>query len=154
MNLPLSREGFFMEAHLKLRPMDFVEEGIFLCGLAHYPKFIEETIAHALSTAGRAMTILGKDILEVGGVIAVVDQSQCVGCLTCVRTCPFEIPAIQHEATGVGGILGAAYIEPARCTGCGTCTSECPADAIQLRHYHDDQVMVRDQAALGQWLAT
>jgi heterodisulfide reductase subunit A len=154
MNLPLSREGFFMEAHLKLRPMDFVEDGIFLCGLAHYPKFIEETIAHALSTAGRAMTILGKDILEVGGVVAVVDQSQCVGCLTCVRTCPFEIPAIQHEAAGVGGIVGAAYIEPAKCTGCGTCTSECPADAIQLRHYHDDQVMVKDQAVLGQWLAT
>jgi len=52
----------------------------------------------------------------------------------------------------VGGIVGAAYIEPAKCTGCGTCTSECPANAIQLRHYHDDQVMVRDQAALGQWL--
>ncbi|MDH4135233.1 MAG: FAD-dependent oxidoreductase [Anaerolineae bacterium] len=152
MNLPLSREGFFMEAHLKLRPMDFVEEGIFLCGLAHYPKFIEETIAHALATAGRAMTILGKDILEVGGVIAVVDQSKCVGCLTCVRTCPFEIPAIQREAFGVGGIVGAAYIEPAKCTGCGTCTSECPANAIQLRHYQDDQVMVRDQAGLGQWL--
>ncbi len=69
-----------------------------------------------------------------------------------MRTCPFEIPAIQHEAIGVGGIVGAAYIEPAKCTGCGTCTSECPANAIQLRHYHDDQVMVRDQAALGQWL--
>jgi heterodisulfide reductase subunit A-like polyferredoxin len=143
-----------MEAHLKLRPMDFVEEGIFLCGLAHYPKFIEETIAHALATAGRAMTILGKDFLEVGGVIAVVDQSKCVGCLTCVRTCPFEIPAIQRDAFGVGGIVGAAYIEPAKCTGCGTCTSECPADAIQLRHYHDDQVMARDQAVLGQWLPT
>lgn len=154
MNLPLSREGFFMEAHLKLRPMDFVEDGIFLCGLAHYPKFIEEAIAHALATAGRAMTILGKDLLEVGGVIAVVDQSKCVGCLTCVRTCPFGIPAIQREAFGVGGIAGAAYIEPAQCTGCGTCTSECPANAIQLRHYHDDQVMVREQAVLGQWVAT
>ena len=153
LEVPLSSEGFFMEDNLKLRPMDFTREGIFLAGLAHYPKFIEETIAQALATAGRAMTILSKDRLEVGGTIAVVDQAKCVACLTCVRTCPFHIPEIDPRVEGVGAIMGAAYIEPSLCTGCGTCTSECPADAIQLRHYRDDQLVVSDEPILGQWLA-
>jgi heterodisulfide reductase subunit A len=153
LNVPLSSEGFFMEAHLKLRPMDFYREGVFLAGIAHYPKFIEETIAQALATAGRAMTILTKNQLEVGGTIAIVDQEKCVGCLTCVRTCPFHVPQMDARATGVGGIAGAAYIEPSLCTGCGTCTSECPANAIQLRHYRDDQIVVAEESILGQWQA-
>jgi heterodisulfide reductase subunit A len=151
LDVPLSSEGFFMEAHLKLRPMDFTREGVFLAGLAHYPKFIEETIAQALATAGRAMTILTKDALEVGGTIAIVDQSKCVGCLTCVRVCPFHIPKMDPAAVGVGSILGAAYIEPSLCTGCGTCTSECPANAIQLRHYRDDQLVLAEEPILGRW---
>ena len=153
LEVPLSSEGFFMENNLKLRPMDFTREGIFLAGLAHYPKFIEETIAQALATAARAMTILSKDRLEVGGTIAIVDQARCVGCLTCVRTCPFHIPEIDPGATGVGAIMGAAYIEPSLCTGCGTCTSECPADAIQLRHYRDEQLVLAEEPILGQWQA-
>jgi heterodisulfide reductase subunit A-like polyferredoxin len=120
--------------------------------LAHYPKFIEETIAQALATSARAMTYLSKDHLEVGGTIAQVDQSKCVGCLTCVRVCPFHIPKIDSKAVGVGAIAGAAYIEPSLCTGCGTCTSECPADAIQLRHYRDDQLVLVGEPILGQWL--
>jgi len=152
LEVPLSSEGFFMEDNLKLRPMDFTREGIFLAGLAHYPKFIEETIAQALATAGRAMTILSKDRLEVGGTIAIVDQTKCVGCLTCVRVCPFSIPRIDPKAMGVGEIVGAAYIEPSLCTGCGTCTSECPADAIQLRHYRDDQLILPEEPILGQWI--
>jgi heterodisulfide reductase subunit A len=153
LDVPLSSEGFFMEDNLKLRPMDFTREGIFLAGLAHYPKFIEETIAQSLATAARAMTILSKDRLEVGGTIAIVDQAKCVGCLTCVRVCPFHIPEIDPKAVGVGSIIGAAYIEPSLCTGCGTCTSECPADAIQLRHYRDDQLVLAGEPILGQWMA-
>jgi heterodisulfide reductase subunit A len=153
LDVPLSSEGFFMEDNLKLRPMDFTREGIFLAGLAHYPKFIEETIAQSLATAARAMTILSKDRLEVGGTIAVVDQAKCVGCLTCVRVCPFHIPKIDAQAVGVGAIIGAAYIEPSLCTGCGTCTSECPADAIQLRQYRDDQLVLAEEPILGQWVA-
>jgi heterodisulfide reductase subunit A len=152
LNVPLSSEGFFMEDNLKLRPMDFTREGIFLAGLAHYPKFIEETVAQSLATAARAMTILSKDLLEVGGTIAIVDQAKCVGCLTCVRVCPFQIPSIDPQAVGVGLIQGAAYIEPSLCTGCGTCTSECPADAIQLRHYRDEQLVLADEPILGQWM--
>jgi heterodisulfide reductase subunit A len=152
LEVPLSSEGFFMEDNLKLRPMDFTREGIFLAGLAHYPKFIEETIAQALATAARAMTYLSKDHLEVGGTIAIVEQSKCVGCLTCVRVCPFHIPRIDAKAMGVGDIVGAAFIEPSLCTGCGTCTSECPADAIQLRHYRDDQLVLMEEPILGQWV--
>jgi len=150
--VPLSTEGFFMEDNLKLRPMDFTREGIFLCGAAHYPKFSEEAIAHALATSARAMTVLDEEKLEATIKFAVVDQNKCVGCLTCTRTCPFQIPKIDPEAVGVGGIPGAAYIEPVLCTGCGTCTSECPANAIQLLHYHDDQIMVPNAPILGQWL--
>jgi heterodisulfide reductase subunit A len=153
LEVPLSSEGFFMENNLKLRPMDFTREGIFLAGLAHYPKFIEETISQSLATAARAMTYLSKDHLEVGGTIAIVDQAKCVGCLTCVRVCPFEIPKIDAKAIGVGNIVGAAFIEPSLCTGCGTCTSECPADAIQLRHYRDDQLVLAEEPILGRWLA-
>ena len=148
LGVPLSSEGFFMEAHLKMRPMDFMEEGIFVAGMAHYPKFIEEAIAHAQATAGRAITILSKQPLYIGGSVAVVDQAKCVACLTCTRTCPFGIPAIQSEQVGVGGIVGAAYIDPALCQGCGSCTGECPAKAIQLLNYTDEQILVQ---GLGAW---
>jgi heterodisulfide reductase subunit A2 len=149
LGVPLSTEGFFMEAHLKMRPMDFVMEGVFIAGMAHYPKFIEETIAHAQAAAGRAVTILAKQPLYIGGSVAVVDQTKCVGCLTCARTCPFGIPQIQPEQAGVGGIAGAAYIDPARCHGCGTCSAECPAKAIQLIAYTDQQILAQ---GLGAWL--
>lgn len=148
LDVDLSSEGFFMEAHLKMRPMDFMSEGIFVCGMAHYPKFIEDTITNAQATAGRALTILSKDRLYIGGVVAEVDQDKCVGCLTCVRTCPFEIPEVRYEDIGVGEIKGAAYIEPGLCQGCGTCVGECPAKAIQLINYRDEQIMAQP---LGSW---
>jgi heterodisulfide reductase subunit A len=148
LGVPLSSEGFFMEAHLKMRPMDFTEDGIFLAGMAHYPKFIEECIAHAQAAAGRALTILSRPTLHIGGVVADVDAARCTGCLTCARTCPFGIPEIRADAVGVGDLGGAAWIDPARCQGCGTCTAECPARAIQLRHYRDEQMRI----GLGRWL--
>jgi heterodisulfide reductase subunit A len=150
LDLPLSSEGFFLEAHLKMRPMDMAKEGVFVCGMAHYPKFIEECITNAQAAAGRALTILATPKLYIGGVVSVVDQSRCVGCLTCVRTCPFEIPEMRYEDIGVGEIKGAAYIDPAVCTGCGTCTGECPAKAIQLTAYRDDQIL---GLPLGTWAA-
>jgi len=152
LDVPISNEGFFLEAHIKMRPMDFMEEGIFICGIAHYPKFIEESISQALATAGRATTILSKKPFHFGGTIAIVDPDKCVGCLTCMRTCPFEIPRVKDEYTGVGGLGGAAYIEPTLCHGCGTCTAECPANAIQLMNYTDNQVMVPEFPVLGSWV--
>jgi heterodisulfide reductase subunit A len=154
LRVPLSTEGFFEEAQLKLRPMDFMREGIFLCGMAHYPKFIEESLSHALAAAGRALTLLSQESLHLGGVVAWVDPEKCVGCLTCTRTCPFGIPQVlqQDGRKGVGGLGGAAYIDPAQCQGCGTCTGECPANAIQLVNYTDEQVMLRSVGGLGRWL--
>ena len=133
-------DGFFLEAHVKLRPVDFSSDGLFVAGMAHYPKFLDETIVQAQAAAARAMTIVSKDVLEVGGIVAQVDAEKCVACLTCVRICPYNVPQIRAEFNGVGGIVGAAYIEPAQCHGCGTCVSECPAKAIQLLHYRDEQV--------------
>jgi len=154
LRVPLSSEGFFEAAQLKLRPMDFMREGIFLAGMAHYPKFIEESISHALAAAARALTVLSQKTLYLGGVVAQVDPEKCAGCLTCTRTCPFGIPQIVQAAgrTGVGGLGGAAYIDPAQCQGCGTCTGECPANAIQLVHYLDEQIVLRSMGGLGRWL--
>ena len=104
-----------MEAHPKVRPMDFADDGLYLAGMAHYPKFIEESIAHALACAGRALTVLSRPSLQVGGVVAVVDPERCTGCLACARTCPFGIPAMRSDLSGVGGLGGSAWIDPARC---------------------------------------
>jgi heterodisulfide reductase subunit A-like polyferredoxin len=153
LRVPLSSEGFFEEAQIKLRPMDFMREGIFLAGMAHYPKFIEESLSQALAAAARALTLLSQETLYLGGVVAQVDAEKCVGCLTCTRTCPFGIPQVVQleNRTGVGGLGGAAYIDPAQCQGCGTCTGECPANAIQLVHYTDEQMMLRAIGGLGSW---
>ncbi len=146
--LSCSGEGFFMEKHVKLSPVDFAAEGIYLAGLAHYPKFAPESIAQAQAAAARASTILARSMLHVGGVVAVVDESRCTACLTCVRVCPFRVPRIDPARAGAGGILGAAQIEVAACQGCGICVGECPAKAIQLLHYRDAQIMVKTEALL------
>jgi heterodisulfide reductase subunit A-like polyferredoxin len=153
LRVPLSAEGFFDEAQMKLRPMDFMREGIFLAGMAHYPKFIEETLSHAMAASARALPLLARQSMYLGGIVAEVDPEKCVGCLTCTRTCPFGIPRIiqQEGRSGVGKLGGAAFIDPAQCQGCGTCTGECPANAIQLIHYTDEQMMLRSIKGLGSW---
>lgn len=141
-------QGFFAEAHMKLRPVDVPAEGLFLCGAAHYPKTIEESIAQARAAAARAAAILSKDMLEVGGVVAVVNAQQCTACLTCVRICPYGAPRITADLVGAGGIRGAAEIKAAACQGCGLCVAECPAKAIQLMHYKDEQLLAKIDALL------
>jgi heterodisulfide reductase subunit A-like polyferredoxin len=148
LKVPQDMDGFFLEAHVKLRPVDFASDGLYMAGAAHYPKFIDESIAQAQAAAARAATILSKDVLEVGGIVAQVDQEKCVGCLTCVRICPYDVPQIKADFTGVGSIVGAATIEPAQCHGCGICVSECPAKAIQLLHYEDVQIGAEIEALL------
>ena len=135
-------EGFFLEAHMKLRPVDFATDGMFLAGLAHYPKPIEESIAQARAAAARASTILAKDSIKVGGVVAVVSPEKCAVCLTCVRTCPFGVPYIDSEK-------GHAVIEPAICQGCGACVSECPGKAITLQFFTDEQILAAAEALAG-----
>ena len=134
-------DGFFLEAHMKLRPVDFATEGMFLAGMAHYPKPIEESIAQARAAAARALTILAKDTISVGGIVAVVSPEKCAVCLTCVRTCPFNVPKIGPE--------GHAVIEAAICQGCGACVSECPGKAITLQHFTDEQILAKAEALVG-----
>ena len=139
-------DGFFLEAHVKLRPVDFSSDGIFMAGLAHYPKLLDESVIQARAAAARAATLLAQDTLDTGGRVAVVDPARCVGCLTCVRTCPYGAPRIAANLTGVGNILGAAQVEAAVCHGCGSCASACPAKAIDLMHYTDMQVLPKIHA--------
>jgi heterodisulfide reductase subunit A-like polyferredoxin len=144
--VPADADGFFLEAHVKLRPVDFATDGVFMAGMAHYPKLLDESIIQAQAAAARAARVLSREALVAGGRVAVVDESRCTGCLTCVRICPFHVPLIQANLTGVGNILGAAYIEPAVCQGCGQCAAECPARAIQLMHYTDAQMVAKVKA--------
>jgi heterodisulfide reductase subunit A-like polyferredoxin len=140
LKVPVDADGWFLEAHVKLRPVEFANDGIYLAGVAHYPKMLEESIVQAQAAASRAATILANPERLAGGSIAKVDPGLCVGCLTCVRVCPFEIPTISIDLEGVGGISGAAFIEPSICQGCGTCSAACPAEAIELLHYRHDQL--------------
>ena len=127
----LTADGFFLEAHPKLRPVDLANEGEFICGLSHSPRFIDETIAHARAAAGRAATILSKAYLTIPGQIATVNTTDCVACATCVKVCPYGAPSINE--------IGKAEIQGATCMGCGSCASACPARAITLRHQEDAQ---------------
>jgi heterodisulfide reductase subunit A len=144
--VPVDTDGFFLEAHVKLRPVDFSTDGIFMAGMAHYPKLLDETMIQAQAAASRAACVLSKETLTAGGQVAVVDESLCTGCLTCVRICPFSVPQIRPSHSGVGNILGAAYVEASVCQGCGTCVAECPARAIQLMHYTDAQMVAKVDA--------
>ena len=140
LKVPVDMDGWFLEAHVKLRPVEFASEGIFLAGSAHYPKLLDEAIVQAQAAASRATTILAQETLAAGCAIALVDPQACVGCMTCVRICPFGVPQIQNETVGVGGVAGTAYIEATICQGCGSCVGECPAHAIELLHYRHNQV--------------
>jgi len=153
LKVPVDADGWFLEAHVKLRPVDFASEGVFMAGAAHYPKLLDETLVQAKAAASRAATILARPALTAGGAVAVVDPSRCTGCLTCVRICPYSVPQINTALAGVGGIAGAAHIEPALCQGCGICASECPAKAIQLMHCRDAQVRAKVGALFEEALA-
>jgi heterodisulfide reductase subunit A-like polyferredoxin len=145
----LDANGFFLEAHVKLRPVDFASDGVFMAGMAHYPKLLDETMIQAQAAASRAARVLSRDSLTAGGRVAVVDETRCTGCLTCVRICPFNVPKVQPNLTGVGSIMGAAHIDAAICQGCGSCVAECPAQAIQLMHYTDQQINAKADALLN-----
>ena len=128
----LTADGFFLEAHPKLRPVDLANEGEFICGLAHSPRFMDETIWQARAAAGRAATVLSKSYLEIPGQVACVDPSMCVACATCVKVCPYGAPMIND--------VHKAEIQGAKCMGCGSCAAACPARTITLRHQEASQV--------------
>jgi heterodisulfide reductase subunit A len=133
LRVPLNADGFFLEAHMKLRPVDFASEGLFLCGTAHAPKFVTETIAQASAVAARAAAILSHKEMPVSGQTAWVDADRCISCMTCVHVCPYGAPRI--------GELNKAEVQGAICMGCGSCAAECPAKAITLRNYTYRQIL-------------
>jgi heterodisulfide reductase subunit A-like polyferredoxin len=143
MKLNRNPEGFFIEAHVKLRPVDMPSEGVFLCGVAHSPKLISEAIAQAQAAASRATTFLSKSEIKLSAITAKVDTDYCVKCLTCVRACPFDVPAFNEEEKVI-------EINEAICHGCGVCACVCPRQTIQLSYFEDDQLMSAIDALLAE----
>jgi heterodisulfide reductase subunit A-like polyferredoxin len=146
MKLNRNPEGFFIEAHVKLRPVDMPSEGVFLCGTAHGPKLISETIAQAQAAAARASTLLSKDSIRLSAITAKVETEQCVKCLTCVRSCPFGVPQFNSQEKVI-------EINEALCRGCGVCTAVCPRQTINLSFYEDDQIVCKIEALLNEEVA-
>jgi heterodisulfide reductase subunit A2 len=145
LRVPLNADGFFLEAHVKLRPVDFASEGLFLCGTAHAPKFISETISQAYAVAARAASILSRKVMPVGAQIAWVDPSKCISCMTCVHVCPYMAPQV--------GENNKAEVQSAVCMGCGSCTAACPAKAISLHNYLDVQILGAINSLIGDTFA-
>jgi heterodisulfide reductase subunit A len=140
LKVPLTKDGFFLEAHMKLRPVDFATDGIFLCGMAHWPKYIDESISQACGAAARATTILSKKTLEAEGTVSHVDENLCIGCGLCITICPYS--AISKNEKGI------AEVNEVLCKGCGTCAASCPERAIAMRQFTDDQLVVQGLAIL------
>jgi heterodisulfide reductase subunit A-like polyferredoxin len=140
LRLARNQDGYFMEAHVKLRPVDMATDGVYVCGTAHSPKLVSESISQAMAAASRAATFLSQSEITLSAVTAAVDQDRCASCLICVRVCPYGIPRINKE--------GVSEIDEALCRGCGVCAAECPAKAIQLSWYEDDQVLSKVDALL------
>ena len=138
LRVPRNDNGFFIEAHAKLRPVDLPSEGLFMAGTAHGPKNVSETIAQAQAAVARAATILAKDKLQLSGVFSTVEPQNCAVCLTCVRACPYGVPVINEEHT--------AWINPAICQGCGICVAECPAKTITLGRFEDKNINAKLQS--------
>ncbi|MBN1847373.1 MAG: CoB--CoM heterodisulfide reductase iron-sulfur subunit A family protein [Deltaproteobacteria bacterium] len=134
-HLPRTNDGYFLEEHIKLRPVDLPIPGFYVAGTAHAPKSIKESIAQAQAAAGRAFTMLTKKAINLGASVARVDGNKCAACLICVRACPFGVPFINAD--------GYSEIDPAKCQGCGVCAAECPAKAIQLMRFEDDRIMAK-----------
>jgi heterodisulfide reductase subunit A2 len=131
--VPVNEDGFFIEAHAKLRPVDFATDGVFLCGLAHYPKPIDESIAQAQAAAARAATILAKSSIRFAGTVAYTNQLDCSACGTCVSLCPYSAPGWNEKSQR-------AEINPVLCKGCGLCAASCRSGAIKLRGFDDAQI--------------
>jgi heterodisulfide reductase subunit A len=138
--VPLNEDGFFVEAHAKLRPVDFATDGVFLCGLAHYPKPIEESIAQAQAAVARAVTLLAGLKIQVSGTVAQTNPDWCSQCGMCIAICPYSAPG-WNERTGK------AEINPALCKGCGLCVASCRSGAINLKGFDREQIFAMIEAA-------
>ena len=138
--VPLNQENFFLEAHVKLRPVDFATEGVYVCGLAHSPKSIKESIIQGRAAAGRALTIISKEQLETEGTIAVVTGDLCVACGACEKVCAYN--AIEIKDVPVrGDTVRRAVVNDVLCKGCGTCSATCRCGAIDVNGFSDKQII-------------
>jgi heterodisulfide reductase subunit A len=143
--VPLNQDRFFLEAHVKLRPVDFATEGIFLAGMAHSPKTITESIAQGHASAARAATIISKDVYEAEATIATVNEDICRGCGTCVSVCEYKAPELIERIYG----KKVAYVKEAVCKGCGCCASACPSGAMEQKGFRNDQLLADIEAVLA-----
>ncbi|MFW9783813.1 MAG: FAD-dependent oxidoreductase, partial [Candidatus Heimdallarchaeota archaeon] len=143
LKVPLDRNGFFLEAHVKLRPLDFATDGIFLCGCAQWPKNIQDSIAQANGAAGRASRFLSAQEITTSGIVAESNSELCIGCGKCVEVCPYnaiELIESTQDFEEVSLVVKKSFIHPALCKGCGTCAATCPSRAIAVKHYDFDQI--------------
>ncbi|NTU60150.1 MAG: CoB--CoM heterodisulfide reductase iron-sulfur subunit A family protein, partial [Deltaproteobacteria bacterium] len=138
----LSPDGFFLEAHVKLRPVDFAADGVFLCGIGHYPKHVSEAISQAYGAAGRIINVLAKDTVTASGSVCDVNEDECVACGACITACSYG--AIEFRDTPAGK---KASVNPVLCKGDGLCNSKCPSGAIYLKHYTDREILSQIDAA-------
>ncbi|MDR0620561.1 MAG: 4Fe-4S binding protein, partial [Deltaproteobacteria bacterium] len=138
--VPLDEDGWFFEAHQKLRPVDFATDGMFMAGIAHYPKPMDEVVAQAQAAAARAVTILTQPKMTVGGIVAEINQAKCSGCGVCVAVCPFSAITLDEK--------GKSVVNEAMCKGCGNCASSCRSDAPSLRGFTNAGLFAQIASAL------
>ena len=141
LKVPLGADGFFLEAHVKLRPTDFATDGIYVCGTAHGPKTVPESIIQAYAAASRAGIPMALGKVRTEAIAARVDEHKCTGCGTCVKLCPYS--AIRKNESGV------ASVNNILCKGCGVCSATCPEKAINMQHFSDAQIIAEATSALG-----
>jgi heterodisulfide reductase subunit A len=141
--VPLSPDGFFKEAHVKLRPVDFGTDGVYLCGAAHYPKFLRESVSQAYGAAGRVLTLLSRDTVVASGSVAEVDEDRCVSCGACLSVCNYGAIEFRHTPKG-----RKAVVNPVLCKGDGVCNTKCATNAIQLKHFTDGELLSAIDAAM------
>ncbi len=148
LKVPLNQDKFFLEAHMKLRPVDFAVDGVFLCGLAHSAKAIDESIIQAQATASRAATILSKDSIELEATISEVIDENCDGCAYCVEPCPYNAITLL-EYMNKGSTKKTVEVNPSACKGCGCCMATCPKKGIMVKGFTLEQLTAQVEAALG-----
>ncbi len=148
LKVPLNSEGFFLEAHMKLRPVDFMTDGVFLCGLAHSPKSVDESILQAQAASARAASVLAQDRLELGANISQVVDESCDGCAYCVDTCPYKAITLL-EYKWQGSIKKVVETNDSTCKGCGCCQATCPKKGVFIRGFTLEEIEAQIHAALG-----
>jgi heterodisulfide reductase subunit A2 len=140
--VPTDGDGWLLEAHQKLKPVEFATDGVFLCGMAHYPKPIDESIAQAKAAASRALTVLARDQIKVGGFVSRIDERLCSGCLGCIHVCPYGAITFDTEKK-------VARVNEALCKGCGACAAACPSEAVVLMGFNNQQIYAQIQSRLS-----